>query len=151
MKGFENFLKEQNLTSIIKNYDQNKIPTEHYKRFAKTILNFDKSSFFVEKPTLAFEIILLNKVDKNLLKFGVFHNGKLVKNWPVEIFSKNKSGEILIEQLKTDNKGNFNLTIFKERIYLINSVLVFRARKKPELNLSCEWISYWASLTFQNN
>ena len=151
LKGFENFLKEQNLTSIIKNYDQNKIPTEHYKRFAKTILNFDKSSFFVEKPTLAFEIILLNKVDKNLLKFGVFHNGKLVKNWPVEIFSKNKNGEIFTEQLKTDNKGNFNLTIFKERVYLINSVLVFKPKDKPELNLSSDWISFWASLTFQNN
>ena len=93
----------------------------------------------------------LLKNSQNLLKFGVFHNGKLVKNWPVEIFSKNNNGEILTEQLKTDNKGNFDLTIFKERVYLINSVLVFKAKDKPELNLSSDWISYWASLTFQNN
>ena len=93
----------------------------------------------------------MGKVDKNLLKFGVFHNGKLVKNWPVEIFSKNINGEILTEQLKTDSKGNFNLTIFKERVYLINSVLVFKPKDKPELNLSSDWISFWASLTFQNN
>ena len=151
LKGFENFLEEQNLTEIIKDYDQNKIPTEHYKRFAKTILNFDKSSFFVEKPTLNFEIILLDKVDKNSLKFGVFHNGKLVKNWPVEIFSRNNNGEILIERLKTDDKGNFNLAIYKERVYLINSVLVLKSKDKPELNLNSDWISFWASLTFQSN
>ena len=151
LKGFENFLEEQNLTEIIKDYDRNKIPTEHYKRYAKTILNFDKSSFFVEKPTLDFEIILLDKVDKNSLKFGVFHNGKLVKNWPVEIFSRNNNGEILIERLKTDDKGNFNLAIYKERVYLINSVLVLKSKDKPELNLNSDWISFWASLTFQSN
>ena len=151
LKGFENFLEEQNLTSIIKNYDQNKIPTEHYKRFAKTIFNFDKSNFFVEKPTLDFEIILLDKVDKNSLKFGVFHNGKLVKNWPVKIFSKNNKGEILTEQLKTDSKGNFDLAIYEERVYLVNSVLVLKSKDQPNLNLSSDWISYWASLTFQNN
>ena len=151
LKGFENFLEEQNLAGVIRNYDQNKIPTEHYKRFAKTILNFNKSSFFIEKPTLDFEIILLDKVDKNSLKFGVFHNGKLVKNWPVEIFSKNINGEIFIEQLKTDSKGNFDLAIYKERVYLINSVLVLKSKDKPELNLSSDWISYWASLTFKNN
>ena len=93
----------------------------------------------------------MDKVDKNLLKFGVFHNGKLVKNWPVEIFSKNNNGKILTEQLKTDNKGNFDLTIFKERVYLINSVLVFKSKDKPGLNLSSDWVSYWASLTFQIN
>ena len=55
------------------------------------------------------------------------------------------------EQLKTDNEGNFDLTIFKEKVYLINSVLVLKSKEKPELNLSSDWISYWASLTFQNN
>ena len=93
----------------------------------------------------------MDKVDKNSLKFGAFHNGKLVKNWPVEIFSKNINGEIFIEQLKTDSKGNFDLAIYKERVYLINSVLVLKSKDKPELNLSSDWISYWASLTFQNN
>ena len=85
------------------------------------------------------------------MKFGIFHNGKLVKNWPVEIFIKNKNGKIFIEQLKTDNKGNFDLNIFKEKVYLINSVLVFKSKDRPELNLSSDWISYWASLTFQTN
>ena len=93
----------------------------------------------------------MGKVDKNLIKFGVFHNCKLVKNWPVEIFSKNNNGEILTEQLKTDNEGNFDLAIYKERVYLINSVLVFKSKDKPELNLSSDWVSYWTSLTFQSN
>lgn len=150
LKGFENFLEEQNLTEIIKDYDQNKIPTEHYKRFAKTILNFNNSGFFVEKPTLDFEIIVKDKSNQNLLKLGIFLDGVAVKNWPVEIFSKDKNNKIFSEKLKTDKNGNFSVTRFKDRTYLINSVYVFQTKEKPELQLSSDWVSYWASLTLSN-
>jgi uncharacterized GH25 family protein len=151
LKGFENFLEEQNLTEIIKDYDRNKVPKENYKRFAKTILNFNKSGFFVEKPTLDYEIIVKEKSNKNLLKLGIFLNGAAVKNWPVEIFSKDKNNKTFVEKLKTDKNGNFNLSLLKDRVYLINSVYVFKTKDKPDLQLNSDWVSYWASLTFQNN
>lgn len=150
LKGFVNFLEEQNLTEIIQDYDRNKIPTEHYKRFAKTILNFNKPEFFVEKPTLDFEIIVKDKSDQNLLKLGVFLDGVAVKNWPVEIFSKDKNNKIFVEKLITDKNGNFNLSLLKDRFYLINSVYVFKTKDKPELQLNSDWVSYWASLTLSN-
>ena len=150
LKGFENFLEEQNLTEIIQDYDRNKIPTEHYKRFAKTILNFNKPEFFVEKPTLDFEIIVKDKSDQNLLKLGIFLNGVAVKNWPIEIFSKDKNNKIFVEKLITDKNGNFNLSLLKDRFYLINSVYVFKTKDKPELQLNSDWVSYWASLTLSN-
>ena len=150
LKGFENFLEEQNLTEIIQDYDRNKIPTEHYKRFAKTILNFNKPEFFVEKPTLDFEIIVKDKSDQNLVKLGIFLDGVAVKNWPVEIFSKDKNNKIFVEKLITDKNGNFNLSLLKDRFYLINSVYVFKTKDKPELQLTSDWVSYWASLTLSN-
>ena len=149
LKGFENFLSEQNLTEIIKNYDRDKIPTEYYKRFAKTIINYNSDNFFVQKPTLDFEIIVLNK-KKNLAELALFKDGDPLKNWPVEIFSKDIRGVVFSKKTKTNNKGIFDINLIKNRTYLVNSVTVFSTEEKPELNLNADWISYWASLTFQN-
>ena len=60
LEKFEDFLKEQNFQSVVDKFDRNNLPTENYKRFAKTLITDGNKDFFIQKPKLDFEIIALN-------------------------------------------------------------------------------------------
>ena len=75
IETFEDFIKEQGLQNIITKFNKNKIATENYRRFAKTLITDGNENFFIQKPKLDFELIALNSpydLKNNIFKFQLF-------------------------------------------------------------------------------
>ena len=153
IQKFEDFLKEQNLQSAAGKFDTNKIPTESYRRFAKTLITDGGNNFFIQKPKLDFEIIALNSPynSKNdLFKFQIFEKGKPLGNWQITIFSKGDKNTYK-EKIKTNLNGIGKFIVFEDRIYLLSAVKLNKTNYLEKLKYKSDWVSMWASLVFKNN
>ena len=152
LKKFKDFLKEQGLFSSAGNIDINKIPTENYKRFAKTLMTDGYKEFFIQKPKLDFEIIALNSpynLNNNLFEFQLFEKGNPLENWQIIVFSRDKENSYK-EIVKTNINGIGIIRVFKNRTYLLSSVKLEKAKYIEKLKYKSDWFSFWASLTFKN-
>ena len=152
LKKFKDFLKEQGLFNSAGNIDINKIPTENYKRFAKTLMTDGYKEFFIQKPKLDFEIIALNSpynLNNNLFEFQLFEKGNPLENWQIIVFSRDKENSYK-EIVKTNINGIGIIRVFKNRTYLLSSVKLEKANYIEKLKYKSDWFSFWASLTFKN-
>ena len=151
IQKFEDFLKEQNLQNAVDKLDKNKLPTESYRRFAKTLMTDGSNSFFIQKPKLDFEIIALNSpynLKNNLFKFKIFEKGKPLGNWQITIFSKDEKN-IYKEKVKTNSNGAGKIKFFEDRTYLLSAVKLNKTNYLQKLKYKSDWISLWASLVFK--
>ena len=151
IQKFEDFLKEQNLENVVDKLDKNKLPTESYRRFAKTLITDGGNSFFIQKPKLDFEIIALNSpynLKNNLFKFQIFEKGKPLKNWQITIFSKDEKNTYK-EKVKTNLNGVGKVKIFDNRAYLLSAVKLNKTNYLQKLKYKSDWLSLWASVVFK--
>ena len=151
IQKFEDFLKEQNLENVVDKLDKNKLPTESYRRFAKTLITDGGNSFFIQKPKLDFEIIALNSpynLKNNLFKFQIFEKGKPLKNWQITIFSKDEKNTYK-EKVKTNLNGVGKVKIFDNRAYLLSAVKLNKTNYLQKLKYKSDWFSLWASVVFK--
>jgi len=151
IQKFEDFLKEQNLENVVDKLDKNKLPTESYRRFAKTLMTDGGNSFFIQKPKLDFEIIALNSpynLKNNLFKFQIFEKGKPLKNWQITIFSKDEKNTYK-EKVKTNLNGVGKVKIFDNRAYLLSAVKLNKTNYLQKLKYKSDWLSLWASVVFK--
>ena len=149
---FEDFLKEQNFQSVVGKFDRNNLPTENYKRFAKTLITDGNKDFFIQKPKLDFEIIALNSpynLNNNSFEFQLFERGDPIENWQVTVFSRDKKNDYK-EIIKTNLNGVGKIRVIKNRTYLLSSVKLEKANYIEKLKYKSDWFSFWASLTFKN-
>lgn len=150
-ESFKNFLNEYNLQNILQDFDDQNIPTENYKRFAKTLLYNDEKSFFIQKPKLDFEIIALNFPKKDeVLNLKLFHKKKPLSNWPILIFSKDND-QTYNEKIETNSNGEFEIYLNEDRTYLFSAVKVFKPNFLDKFKLKSDLVSLWASLTVKAN
>ena len=151
IQKFEDFLKEQNLENVVDKLDKNKLPTESYRRFAKTLMTDGGNSFFIQKPKLDFEIIALNSpynLKNNLFKFQIFEKGKPLENWQITIFSKDEENTYK-EKVKTNLNGVGKIKIFDNRAYLLSAVKLNKTNYLQKLKYKSDWLSLWASVVFK--
>ena len=149
---FEDFLKEQNFQSVVGKFDRNNLPTENYKRFAKTLITDGNKDFFIQEPKLGFEIIALTSpynLQEELFKFQLFEKGSPLKNWQITIFSRDEENSYK-EIVKTNPNGVGRIKIFDNRTYLLSAVKLDKANYIEKLKYKSDWFSFWASLTFKN-
>ena len=133
-------------------FDKNNLPTENYKRFAKTLMTDGNKDFFIQKPKLDFEIIALNSpynLNNNLFEFQLFEKGNPLENWQITIFSRDKENSYK-EIVKTNRNGIGIIKVIKSRTYLLSSVKLEKANYIEKLKYKSDWFSFWASLTFKN-
>jgi len=151
VEKFEDFLKEQNLQSVAGKFDTNKIPTESYRRFAKTLITDGGNNFFIQKPKLDFEIIPLTSpynLQEELFEFQLFEKGNPLKNWQITIFSRDEENNYK-EIVKTNSNGVGRIKIFDNRAYLLSAVKLDKANYLEKIKYKSDWFSLWASLTFK--
>ena len=149
---FEDFLKEQNFKSTPGIIDRNNLPTENYKRFAKTLITDGNKDFFIQKPKLDFEIIALTSpynLNNNLFEFQLFEKGDPIENWQITVFSRDKKNNYK-EIIKTNLNGVGKIRVIKNRTYLLSSVKLKKTSYIEKLKYKSDWFSFWASLTFKN-
>ena len=152
LEKFEDFLNKQNFQSALGKLDKNNLPTENYKRFAKTLMTDGNKDFFIQKPKLDFEIIALNSpynLNNNSFEFQLFGRGDPIENWQVTVFSRDKKNNYK-EIIKTNLNGVGKIRVIKNRTYLLSSVKLEKANYIEKLKYKSDWFSFWASLTFKN-
>ena len=151
VEKFEDFVKEQGLQNTINNIDRDKIPTENYRRFAKVMVNDGNKSFFIQKPSLDFEIIALNtpyKFKNSFFEFQLFEKKKPLGNWQITIFSKDESNTYK-EKIKTNSNGIGKIKTIENRTYLLSAVKLNKANYFQKIKFKSDWFSLWASLVIQ--
>jgi hypothetical protein len=151
VEKFEDFLKEQDLESIVGNMDTNKIPTESYRRFAKALMTDVNKGFFIQKPKLDFEIIALTSpynLKEEIFEFQLFEKGNPLENWQITIFSRDEKNNYK-EIVKTNPNGVGKIKIFNNRTYLLSAVKLEKANYLEKIKYKSDWFSLWASLTFK--
>ena len=148
---FEDFIKEQGLQNIITKFNKNKIATENYRRFAKTLITDGNGNFFIQKPKLDFELIALNSpydLKNNIFKFQLFEKKTPLGNWQITIFSKDEKNTYK-EKIKTNSNGEGEIRVVKNRSYLLSAVKLDKANYLQKLKFKSDWFSLWASLVFK--
>jgi len=151
IEKFEDFLKEQNFESTLEKFDKNKLPTESYRRFAKTLMTDEHNDFFIQKPKLDFEIIALNspfELKDETFKFQLYEQGRKLGNWQITIFSRDKKKSYK-EIVKTNPNGVGKISVFKDRTYLLSAVKLDKSNYIEKIIHKSDWLSLWASLTFK--
>jgi hypothetical protein len=151
LEKFKDFIKEQDLLSGTDDIDINKIPTENYRRFAKTLMTDGYKDFFIQKPKLDFEIIALTSpynLQEKLFEFQLFEKGSPLKNWQITIFSRDEENNYK-EIVKTNPNGVGRIKIFDNRTYLLSAVKLDKANYLEKIKYKSDWFSLWASLTFK--
>ena len=151
LEKFKDFIKEQDLFSSTDDIDINKIPTENYRRFAKTLMTDRYKDFFIQKPKLDFEIIALTSpynLQEKLFEFQLFEKGSPLKNWQITIFSRDEENNYK-EIVKTNPNGVGRIKIFDNRTYLLSAVKLDKANYLEKIKYKSDWFSLWASLTFK--
>ena len=151
VEKFEDFLKEQDLESIVGNMDTNKIPTESYRRFAKALMTDGNKGFFIQKPKLDFEIIALTSpynLQEEIFEFQLFEKGNPLKNWQISIFSRDEENNYK-EIVKTNPNGVGQVKTFEDRTYLLSAVKLNRANYMEKLKYKSDWFSSWTTLVFK--
>ena len=151
IETFEDFIKEQGLQNIITKFNKNKIATENYRRFAKTLITDGNENFFIQKPKLDFELIALNSpydLKNNIFKFQLFEKKTPLGNWQITIFSKDEKNTYK-EKIKTNSNGEGEIRVVKNRSYLLSAVKLDKANYLQKLKFKSDWFSLWASLVFK--
>ena len=151
VEKFEDFLKEQDLESVVGNMDTNKILTESYRRFSKALMTDGNKGFFIQKPKLDFEIIALTSpynLQEEIFEFQLFEKGNPLENWQITIFSRDEENSYK-EIVKTNPNGVGKIRIFENRTYLLSAVKLDKANYIEKLKYKSDWFSLWASLTFK--
>ena len=151
LEKFKDFIKEQDLLSSTDDIDINKIPTENYRRFAKTLMTDGHKDFFIQKPKLDFEIIALNtpyEIKSSFFKFQLFEKKKPLGNWQITIFSKDENNTYK-EKIKTNSSGVGKIRTIENRTYLLSAVKLDKANYLQKLKFKSDWFSLWASLVIK--
>ena len=77
----------------------------------------------------------------------LYYKKKPLPNNLVTIYSKYKNSKLSVSNIKTDEKGKFTFEIEQDKEYLLDSVVIYPLKSKPDEQEPI-WHSDWASTTF---
>ncbi|MDB5120988.1 MAG: hypothetical protein JWN56_2206 [Sphingobacteriales bacterium] len=148
---FADYLKEQGLDEISKQFESNKKPfvKERITWFCKTLVKAEKNSrgIFDEKVGQQLEIVLLQNPYK--LKYGddmtaqVLLEGKQLKNANVEVLTLTANGAIFTNSYRTDDDGKVYFKVNRTGTWLIRLIQMSASK-----DTTADYESIGASFTF---
>ncbi len=153
-KDFEDYLREDGMEYIIaervKLKESEKIGSERYSRFLKTLLQVgDKhDATFKKIAGMKLEIVPLEnpyakKVGDNL-KMQVLFDGKPLADKTV--FANNReTTDVSTQKITTDKNGKISFKLDRKGVWLIR--LVFMQRCKTDCK-EADWESFWGGFSF---
>ena len=153
---FKDFVSEKGYEQLIQTHLDKGFPQsnfmESYRRYAKSLITTSSGSKGKDKKTgLLFEFVLdqnpYTNFDSNQISVTLYYKKKPLPNNLVTIFSKYKNSKLSISDIKTDEKGKFTFKIEQGKEYLLDSVVIYPLKSKPDEQEPI-WHSDWASTTF---
>jgi len=120
--------------------------------YMKTLVMVDKPSGSEFEKPLGDEYEIVLKQNPYKLNYGsdlvgvVYYKGKPVKSEGVDVFLKAPSGNIYTDRKTTDAKGEFNVTVTREGIYLLRC-----ARTVASTGTDADFETIQTSFTFLFN
>ncbi|HZO52098.1 MAG TPA: DUF4198 domain-containing protein [Bryobacteraceae bacterium] len=151
---FDQYLRDEGLEWVIdwrtKNGEAQKPSRERYSKYAKTYL--DAGAGDVWRKTLGLDIEIVPEADPAALKPGarlpirLLWHGKPAAGIRVErAWALPDGGKGVDVVGRTDEQGRTAVTLDSAGRWRIHAVAMERAQNDPE----ADWISYWASMTFE--
>ena len=153
---FKDFVSEKGYEQLIQTHLDKGFPQsnfmESYRRYAKSLITTSSGSKGKDKKTgLLFEFVLdqnpYTNFDSYQISATLYYKKKPLPNNLVTIFSKYKNSKLSILNIKTDEKGKFTFEIEQGKEYLLDSVVIYPLKSKPDEQEPI-WHSDWASTTF---
>ncbi len=153
---FKDFVSEKGYEQLIQTHLDKDFPQsnfiESYRRYAKSLITTSSGSKGKDKKTgLLFEFVLDQNpyinFDSNQISATLYYKKKPLPNKLVTIFSKYKNSKLSVSNIKTDEKGKFTFKIEQGKEYLLDSVVIYPLKSKPDEQEPI-WHSDWASTTF---
>ena len=153
---FKDFVSEKGYEQLIQTHLDKDFPQsnfmESYRRYAKSLITTSSGSKGKDKKTgLLFEFVLdqnpYTNFDSKQISATLYYKKKPLPNNLVTIFSKYKNSKLSVSNIKTDEKGKFTFEIEQGKEYLLDSVVIYPLKSKPDEQEPI-WHSDWASTTF---
>ena len=153
---FKDFVSEKGYEQLIQTHLDKDFPQsnfmESYRRYAKSLITTSSASKGKDKKTgLLFEFVLdqnpYTNFDSKQISATLYYKKKPLPNNLVTIFSKYKNSKLSVSNIKTDNKGKFTFETEQGKEYLLDSVVIYPLKSKPDEQEPI-WHSDWASTTF---
>ena len=153
---FKDFVSEKGYEQLIQTHLDKGFPQsnfmESYRRYAKSLITTRGASKGKDKKTgLLFEFVLdqnpYTNFDSKQISATLYYKKKPLPNNLVTIFSKYKNSKLSVLNIKTDEKGKFTFEIEQGKEYLLDSVVIYPLKSKPDEQEPI-WHSDWASTTF---
>ena len=153
---FKDFVSEKGYEQLIQTHLDKDFPQsnfmESYRRYAKSLITTSSASKGKDKKTgLLFEFVLdqnpYTNFDSKQISATLYYKKKPLPNNLVTIFSKYKNSKLSVSNVKTDEKGKFTFETEQGKEYLLDSVVIYPLKSKPDEQEPI-WHSDWASTTF---
>ena len=136
------------LSDKVKNGNQFRIK-EKYTRYMKTLLSVDNHDGSAYEKDLREDYEIILKDNPYSKKYGddmgaqVKFKGKPAGGASISLYIKSIGGNVYLQALNADKKGEVNFTMSREGIYMLRSV-----RVEPTKDKDADFESWWASYTF---
>jgi len=117
---------------------------EDYIRYSKSLLSAGHGHGMDGAIGLRAEFIALtNPYHQDNITVQLLFDGTPRLDHQISVFAKSPEGEVTKSVLRSDAEGKVRLGIQKNHHYLLDAVFI-------EPGISSDWITHWASLTFQS-
>lgn len=151
---FVSFVEHKDFDGVLAQHAARGLPKtgfrESYTRFAKSLIAVGNGEGADRHMGLETEIVALAnpyRVDVGGgLPVQVFYQGAPRADAQVELFEKDRSGEVSVSLHRTDAEGIAQLPVRPGHSYLVDAVVL--RSLEPEDEGGAVWESLWASLTF---
>jgi len=153
---FESFLKNEGIEWVLEAHQKRGLPAldfvELYKRYAKSLIKVGDGAGQDQAMGLAFEWVVktnpyttkpLSAVQAQLLYLD-----KPFANAYVVVF-KQAQGKVEKQTYRTDAQGLVSIPVGQGGMFLVNAVHMIEPTPKHVGDLPADWLSLWASTTYQ--
>lgn len=152
---FDEYLREEGLENIIaeraKRGESQKFGYERYSRFIKSVVQVGDKRDETYRKLLGFKLEIqplenpYRKKSGDSLKMRLLFGGKPLGK--TVVFAHNRTNDqVFTEKYVTDARGNFNIKLSRQGLWLVRLVKMERCTQNCGEN---DWESWWGSLSFQ--
>ncbi|MGH1465419.1 MAG: DUF4198 domain-containing protein [Cognatishimia sp.] len=125
---------------------------EGYTRFVKSLVAVGTAEGNDAPSGLEFEFVALANPYTDVLPRGLpvqlWYQNAPHPDAQIEMFSKSSTGEVTVNQLRTDAKGMVTIPLQPGHQYLLDSVILRHPSNALLKEKDIAWESLWAALTF---
>ena len=154
-KKFEDFIKSKGLDWVLDEHKKRGLPAknfiEAFSRYPKSLIKVGDGKGSDQKVGMPIEWVAETNPytdSDDGVRLHLYWQGKPFVNTHVSVFNRLKN-ELIVTDLKTDDKGMVIISRAKGGQFLINAVQMIEPSESVKTQTGAVWESLWASLTYE--